>query len=690
MPSAGSVPAARRGGPLRSPRPPLLHRGETSLIMVAALLFTAAALTWSYRVKAACGGAPYDEFGRSARFPVGDPNAVIPCYSDLMFLWVGRDIDNHVFPYIHGGITEQGHLYGGVVEYPVLSGLLMWLGAIGQHTDLEFFRQSALILTPFALAITLLLAWMSRWWVLLWAATPPLVLYAFHNWETPVVFTSVAAIAVMAWAASANPRTGERRMSLRTSSIIASVLLAVGFSLKLYPGLFVLPLALYVLTCGEQGDRLRDGARRAYDWAGAAWVVAAAVVTTLIVQLPFMVAGYQGWKAALDFQGKRKADIDTNTFWYWGNYWIGNDDTDLYNSIVGLASPVLIIAGLAAAIYLAWRRYTETGVFPWIGASFAMLAAFMLFHKVHSPQYTLWVLPFFVLMRVRWWAIAIYLVTDVILDLTIFRLFGVINSGSDMVWWVIGGVNLGVWAHWVLLAYFLVTACRTGLREPLASFVRSELPPDPPLTRLAAADARDARCWLGTPVLERAGITLRPLTVTNARNLAAVAADDPDLGRWTSGTPGDLGSAVEFITAAHRTPTRLAFAVIDDRSGDLVGTTSFYDVDEANRTLAIGYTYYARAAHGTVVNPAAKLMLLDYAFSEAGAVRVVWHTHEQNAQSRAAIAKLGATFEGLLRKHRRFQGGWRTTAQYAMTDDDWSHARERLAERVDHLDSAPV
>lgn len=72
---------------------------------------------------------------------------------------------------------------------------------------------------------------------------------------------------------------------------------------------------------------------------------------------------------------------------------------------------------------------------------------------------------------------------------------------------------------------------------------------------------------------------------------------------------------------------------------------------------------------------------------------MVWHTHEDNAQSRAAIAKLGATFEGLLRKHRRFGDGWRTTAQYAMTDDDWpagTGATARPACRWPRLTIAPL
>ncbi|MFZ2511065.1 MAG: GNAT family N-acetyltransferase [Gordonia sp. (in: high G+C Gram-positive bacteria)] len=673
MPSPASDLAVQRN---------FLHRGEAALILAVSVLFTLATLIWGYRVKRVCGGPPFDELGRSLRFPSGNRHAIVPCYSDLMSLWVGRGIDDHVFPYIHGGIDGAGNLYGGVVEYPVLSGVLMWLGAIGQHTDVGFFQQNAFIMAPFALAATILLAWMCRWWVLLWAATPPLVLYAFHNWELPVVFTSVAAVAMMAWGASAD-KTGQRRASLRTSAILASIILAIGFSLKIYPGLFVLPLAAYVLTHGEQ---VSTAARRAYDWVGAAWVVGAAVLTTLVIQVPFMIVGYEGWRAALEFQSNRKANIDTNTFWYWGVRFLVNRNDDIYNSLVSVLSPLLIIAAVGAAMYLAWRQYQRDGVFGWVAASFAVLAAFMLFHKVHSPQYTLWVLPFFVLLRVPWQAIAFYLFTDAALDLTIFRMFGIMNANDNMKWWVMGGVLIGVYGHVLLLIYFLLKGPSMQMREPLASFMRTALPPKPPLTRLADADAQAAWHWLGTPTLQRAGVTLRPLTIADSRELALIARNDPDLGQWFPGIPGNQRSAVDWITAAHDDPHRIAFAVIHDKTGMLVGTTSYYDVDAANQTLAIGYTYYTRPAHGTVINPAAKLMLLDYAFTEASAVRVVWHTHEENAQSRAAIAKLGATFEGLLRKHRRFPQdptGWRTTAQYAMTDDEWALSRPALLERVD-------
>ncbi|MFT3716567.1 MAG: GNAT family N-acetyltransferase [Gordonia sp. (in: high G+C Gram-positive bacteria)] len=674
MSAAGTVPVAR---------PAVLKRGESVLILVTSLLFTSAALVWAYRAKAACGGAPFHPDGRSYRFPVGDPHAVIPCYSDLMFLWVGRDVNNHVFPYIHGGITD-GHLWGGVVEYPVLSGLFMWLGAIGAHTDLAFFQHSALLLAPFALAITVLLAFMARWWVMLWAATPALVLYAFHNWELPVVFTSVAAIAVMAWGASANPRTGERRSSLRTSAIIASVLLAVGFSLKIYPGLFVLPLALYVLTRGELGDTVKVStwaqAKKLYDWASAGWVVAAALITTLVAQVPFMVLGYQGWKAALTFQGLRKADVDTNTFWYWGVRFLLGRNEELYNTVVGKLSPLLIVASVVFATWLAWREYRKTGVFPWIASSFTLLAGFMAFHKVHSPQYTLWLLPFFVLLRVPWQAIAAYLVTDVILDLTIFRLFGLMNSGAEMKWWVMGGVNLGVWVHWLLLLYFLIRGVRFAVREPLASYQATRVPPLGPLTRLADADAATAESWLGAPTLTQDGVTVRPLSVTDAEALAAVPGDDPDFAPWSPGVPRTPEDAVPWITAAIHDPHRIPFAVLDT-DGRLVGTTSYYDVEQQFRSLAIGFTYYAADAQRTSVNPAAKLALLTHAFDDCGAVRVVWHTHEDNARSRAAVEKLGAGLDGLLPKHRPFGDGHRTTALYSMTDDDWEAAKTALSRR---------
>ena len=120
--------------------------------------------------KARCAGRPFHADGRSAAFDYVKDARV--CYSDIQFLWLGRDIDQHIFPYVHGGITADGTLTGGAVEYPVLSGLLMWLGALGAHNDATFLLRSALLLAPFALVTAWLLARMAGRAALLWAAGP--------------------------------------------------------------------------------------------------------------------------------------------------------------------------------------------------------------------------------------------------------------------------------------------------------------------------------------------------------------------------------------------------------------------------------------------------------------------------------------------------------------------------------------
>src|SRR5690606_17117340 len=277
-----------------------------TLVTAAVLVLCGMTLALAYLNKARCAGPPFYSDGRSVVFHMLKDAGV--CYSDIQYLWLGRDIDNHVFPYIHGAITDDGWLIGGAVEYPVLSGLLMWLGAIGAHDDAAFLLRSALLLAPFGLLTAWLLARLAGRWALLWAAGPPLVLYAFHNWELPVVCAAVAAVYVVAV---------PTRWSPRTRGVLAAVLLGLGFCLKIYPGIFVLPLVLLVLTRGEGGD---GSAGRRYDVAGALATAGAAVSTVVLVNLPFAVAGYEGWRASFTFQQQRQTDITTNSIWYWTHH----------------------------------------------------------------------------------------------------------------------------------------------------------------------------------------------------------------------------------------------------------------------------------------------------------------------------------------------------------------------------------
>ncbi|MFD5175588.1 glycosyltransferase family 87 protein [Nocardia sp. NPDC058379] len=409
-------------------------------------------LALAYANKARCAGGAIDESGRSLIFDVRKDSDV--CYSDIQFLWLGREIDNHVFPYVDGGITEDGALTGGAVEYPVLSGVLMWAGAIGVANDADFLWHSALLLTPFALLTAWMLARLAGPAALLWAIGPPLVLYAFHNWELPVVCTAVAAVYVMTML------TG---LSVRTRGIIAAVLLGLGFCLKLYPGIFVLPLAMYVLTEGAPRGprRLRE-----LDVAGAAQTLLAAMGTVAAVNLPFMVAGVDGWRASITFQQLRQADITTNSIWYWGHPLIFGRDaetTTTWHDMVAVASPALILASFGLAMWLGVRRWTPTSPFPWVGVSGAMLCGFMLFHKVHSPQYTLWIIPFLVLLEVPWSLVAAYLVADAAVGIGVFRYFAALGEGEG-VDLMEGIVQFGVWLRTALLIALFFLFLRAALR----------------------------------------------------------------------------------------------------------------------------------------------------------------------------------------------------------------------------------
>ena len=197
--------------------------------------------------------------------------------------------------------------------------------------------------------------------------------------------------------------------------------------------------------------------------------------------------------------------------------------------------------------------------------------------------------------------------------------------------------------------------------------------------------------WWTLPVLTGRLIRLEPMAVGHAEGYLAAAGtahQAEDVFRWlnsagsTDGAPRTLDDARADVAAAldaRERRIRLAYAQVDAVTGQVAGTTSYYDVEPAVRALAIGHTWLGPRWQRTGHNTESKLLMLGRAFDTLGAARVVWHTDIHNERSQAAIARLGATREGELRKHRiRRDGSWRTTVQYSMTDDDWPAARERL------------
>lgn len=427
-----------RGG---SPRP-----AAARVLLAVLVLLTGLTLLAGYANKARCVGPGFDAQGRSTPDFILRGNRDV-CYSDVQKLWLGRDIDRHVFPYLTGSITPDGELHGGSVEYPVLTGLLMWLAAVPAHTDGAFLLFSALLMAPFGLLTGALLGRLARWRALVWALGPPLVFYAFHNWDLPVVACAVGAVyAVHAWP---TPRP------LADRAVVAAVLLGLGFAFKLYPGAFVIPLALLVLTAPGRGAPP--------DRRGALRVVAAAAATVVLVNLPFAVAGYEGWRASITFQELRKVDITTNSIWYWGLRPYSEPDDAAFQATINWLSPALVLLSFVVAAGAGWWRWRRDGTYPWIGVSAAMLSGFLLLHKVHSPQYTLWLLPFFVLLRVHGGWIAAYLVADLAMYVGIFRLFYLLNDRADVS--IISGftvqaVAIGVWGRAALLVALFVVFLR--------------------------------------------------------------------------------------------------------------------------------------------------------------------------------------------------------------------------------------
>lgn len=188
--------------------------------------------------------------------------------------------------------------------------------------------------------------------------------------------------------------------------------------------------------------------------------------------------------------------------------------------------------------------------------------------------------------------------------------------------------------------------------------------------------------WFDRPVMTGPHVRLEPLAEDHAGGLLA-AGEDPGIWTWLSVVqPTSLDEARRMVTKALADPNRRAWAQIDPATGEVAGTTSYYEIDPTHRGVYIGHTWIGARWQRTGLNRNAKLLLIGRAFDVLGALRVGWHTDALNVRSRAAIERLGATFEGTLRHHRvRPDGTLRDTAVYSITAPEWPAAREGLTRR---------
>jgi RimJ/RimL family protein N-acetyltransferase len=187
------------------------------------------------------------------------------------------------------------------------------------------------------------------------------------------------------------------------------------------------------------------------------------------------------------------------------------------------------------------------------------------------------------------------------------------------------------------------------------------------------------------PTLKNEFVELRQLSADDHDGLVDAVRVADLWGTWYTRIPSPEGMAdeIERRLAAQAAGTMAPWTIVDARSQRVVGMTTYMGLDPANRRLEIGSTWVSRVVQGTRVNPAAKLLLLERAFDELDCIAVEFRTHWHNQQSRAAIAKLGAKQDGILRNHSIFDNGTvRDTVVFSIIDGEWPTVRYGLQERL--------
>ena len=181
--------------------------------------------------------------------------------------------------------------------------------------------------------------------------------------------------------------------------------------------------------------------------------------------------------------------------------------------------------------------------------------------------------------------------------------------------------------------------------------------------------------------LRSSGVRLEPLALAHEEGLAAAAADGElwKLRITSVPEPQDTRAYIEAALKMREEGHRFAFAVVEDETGTVLGTTSYHDIVPAVKRVEIGWTWYRKSVQRTHVNTTAKLLMMGHAFDTLGCHVVGWRTDNFNFASQRAIERLGAKKDGVLRGHAlRRDGTIRDTVMYSMRAGEWPEARAHL------------
>jgi N-acetyltransferase len=177
------------------------------------------------------------------------------------------------------------------------------------------------------------------------------------------------------------------------------------------------------------------------------------------------------------------------------------------------------------------------------------------------------------------------------------------------------------------------------------------------------------------------GVRLEPLALSHEEGLRAAAADGQ---LWTLRVtsvpePENTRKYIEDALRMRADGNRFAFAVVDDATGEVLGTTSYHDILPAVKRVEIGYTWYRKSVQRSHVNTTCKLLMMGHAFDTLGCHVVGWRTDNFNFASQQAIERLGAKKDGVIRGHAlRRDGTIRDTVMYSMRAGEWPEAKAQL------------
>lgn len=182
-------------------------------------------------------------------------------------------------------------------------------------------------------------------------------------------------------------------------------------------------------------------------------------------------------------------------------------------------------------------------------------------------------------------------------------------------------------------------------------------------------------------LLEGAHVRLEPLREDHRAEMQNTLQSDPD--NWMIQSVSALGPHFDnYWRMMTDTPRRITLAAFDQASARMAGTSSFFDIDPQHKTLEVGYTWFGPEYRGTALNAETKLLMLSQAF-DAGALRIQFSVSAANTRSQAALLKLGAKKEGVLRRHRiTWTGANRDTVLFSIIAEEWDEVRENLKRRL--------